>query len=86
MVVQLEAPETIDLLETLKQLTGESTETAVRNAIQERVDRLRESEDEADREAEIDRLVDNLATYFRESKKPYIDIDELLYGEDGLPK
>lgn len=86
MVVQLKTPETIDLIEALKDLTGETTETAVRNAVRERIDRLREPEHDAEREAEIDRLIEDLATYFRESEKPYVDIDALLYGEDGLPK
>jgi hypothetical protein len=86
MAVQLEAPETIDLIETLKHLTGESTETAVKNALRERLERLRASEDEAERQAAIDLLIDQLATYFRESDKPYIDHGDLLYGEDGLPK
>jgi hypothetical protein len=86
MAVQIEAPETINLIEALKHLTGETTETAVTIALRERLDRLRDAEDEVERQAAIDLLIDQLATYFRESDKPYIDHGDLLYGEDGLPK
>lgn len=86
MAVQLKAPDTINLLEAIKQLTGESTEIAVKKALQERLDRLREPEDEEERWARVQELVDSLAKRFRESKVPYVDHGELLYGEDGLPR
>jgi antitoxin VapB len=86
MALQIDAPETISLIERISKLTGESEETTVEVALRERFERLRASEEEDERWARVQELVDSLARRFRESKVPYIDHGELLYGEDGLPR
>jgi hypothetical protein len=86
MALQIDAPETISLIERISKLTGESEETTVEVALRERFERLRTPEEEAERRARLQELVDSLAKRFRESKLPYVDHGELLYGEDGLPR
>ena len=86
MAVQIVAPKTVRLIETLSRLTGESAETSVEIAVQERLTRLRDSDEEAKRQAEISALIDELAALFREHPEVVTDHGELLYGEDGLPK
>jgi hypothetical protein len=55
-------------------------------ALQERLARLRTPEEEAERRARVYALVHELATSIKESGVPLEDPDELLYGEDGLPR
>jgi hypothetical protein len=55
-------------------------------ALQERLARLRTPEEEAERRASVYALVHELATSIKESGVPLEDPDELLYGEDGLPR
>jgi hypothetical protein len=86
MVLQIEAPETLRLVERLSELTGESAETAVEVALRERLERLRDPEEESARRAKVQALVDDLAARFKKSGQPYIDHGDLLYGEDGLPQ
>jgi hypothetical protein len=86
MALQLEAPETIRLVEELSQLTGESTEFAVEVAVRERIERLQTPNAREIRRAELQALVDSLAARFRASGQPLVDHGELLYGEDGLPR
>ena len=86
MALQIEAPETIQLIEDVSRRTGESAETAVHVAVQERLARLRTPEEEAERRAKVFALVHELATSIKESGVPLEDPDELLYGEDGLPR
>lgn len=47
MVLQIEQPETIRLVERLADLTGESAETIVALALQERLDRLEHADEDA---------------------------------------
>jgi hypothetical protein len=86
MALEIEAPETIRLIEDLSRRTGESVETVVRVAVQEKLARLRTPEEEAERRARVYALVHELATSIKESGVPLEDPDELLYGEDGLPR
>ena len=86
MAIQIEAPETIRLIEDLSRRTGESDETAVHVAVQERLARLRTPEEEAQRREEVYALVHEMATMIKESGVPLEDPGELLYGEDGLPR
>jgi hypothetical protein len=91
MALQLEAPETIRLIEEVAQRTGETSERAVQVAMRERLERLpppapRTPEEEAERRAEIYALVRELNAIFREHPEAIVDHGELLYGEDGLPK
>ena len=86
MALQIEAPETIRLVEELARRTGESAEIVVENALRAEVERLKESEEEVQRRAEIYALVKELGALFRETPNLATDPGELLYGEDGLPK
>ena len=97
MALQINAPETIRIIEDLSRRTGESRETAVHLAVQERLPRLRRPEEErvasvhtpeeeADRRAEVYALVHELQGYFKEYPDAVVDHGELLYGEDGLPR
>ena len=86
MALQIKAPETIQLVEELARRTGEGTETVVQVALRERLARLRTPEEEAERRASVYALVHELAASIKESGVPLEDPDELLYGEDGLPR
>ena len=86
MALQLEAPETIRLVEDLSRRTGEDVETVVRVALQERLARLRTPEEEAERRARVYELVRELQAHAREHPGAIVDPGEFLYGEDGLPK
>jgi hypothetical protein len=86
MALQIKAPETIRLVEELARRTGEGAETVVQVALQERLARLRTPEEETERRARVYALVHELATSIKESGVPLEDPDELLYGEDGLPR
>ena len=85
MALQIEAPETIRLVEELARRTGEGAETVVQVALREQLARLRTPE-EAEQRARVYALVHNLAAAIKESGVPLEDPDELLYGEDGLPR
>jgi len=79
-------PETVRLIEELSLRTGESPETAVQEALRERLARFRTPEEEAERRAEIYALVRDLQARFKAHPDAVVDIDELLYGESKLPK
>ncbi len=86
MALQIEAPETIRLIEDLARRTGEEADTVVRVAVQERLARLRTPEEEAERRARVYALVKDLQAAFKEHPEAIVDHGELLYGEDGLPR
>jgi hypothetical protein len=86
MALQIEAPETIRLIEDLARRTGESAETVVRVAVQERLARLRTPEEETERRARVYALVKELQASFKAHPEAAVNLDEFLYGEDGLPK
>jgi hypothetical protein len=86
MALQIEAPETIRLIEEVSRRTGELPETAVQVAMRERLARLRTPEEEAARRARVYALVHEIAGYFKEVPEMVTDHGELLYGEDGLPR
>ncbi len=85
MVLQIEKPETIRLVEELARRTGESTETTVEIAVRERIARLRTPEEEERRREKLEALVESLSSRLTE---PYRSLDhgDWLYGEDGLPR
>ncbi len=85
MALQIETPETIRLVEELSRRTGESPEAVIDAAVREQLKRLRAVEARIARKAELQALVDRLASRFEE---PYRTLDpgEWLYGEDGLPR
>lgn len=66
----------------LARLTGESLTVAVNEAIRERLERVRGGSRMAER---LMRIGKDCAAHW---KKPYksMDVDELLYDENGLPK
>jgi hypothetical protein len=86
MALQIEAPETIRMIEDLARRTGEGAETVVRVAVQERLARLRTPEEEAERRARVYETVRELNAIFKEHPDAITDHGELLYGEDGLPR
>jgi hypothetical protein len=86
MALQIEAPETIRLIEDLSRRTGESAETVVRVAVQERLARMRTPEEEAARRARVYALVKELQAIAKEHPEAIVDHGELLYGEDGMPR
>ena len=86
MALQIEAPETIRIIEDLSRRTGENAETVVRVAVQERLARMRTPEEEAARRARVHALIHELAGYRKEAPEMITDHGELLYGEDGLPR
>ncbi len=73
-------------MKNLRGVRVEGAETFVQVALQERLARLRTPEEEAERRARVYALVHELATSIKESGVPLEDPDELLYGEDGLPR
>ena len=83
MALNIKSDETHRLARELAALTGESMSTAVTNALQERLGRLRRERNEgmAARLLEIGR---EAAPLFKE---PYRSVDhgDLLYDEKGLP-
>jgi hypothetical protein len=86
MALQIEAPETIRLVEELSRRTGETTEIVVQVALQERLAGMRTPEEEAERRARVYALVKELQARFKENPSAVVDHGELLYGEDGLPR
>jgi hypothetical protein len=83
---QIDAPETIQLIEEISRRTGEVSETVVHVALRERLARLRTPKEEAERRAKVDALVRALQTRFKEFPSAVVDHGEFLYGEDGLPR
>lgn len=79
-------PETIRLIEELSLRTGESPETALQVALQERLARFRTPEEEAERRAQLYALVRSLQARFKAHPEVMVDLDELLYGESKLLK
>jgi antitoxin VapB len=87
MSLNIKNPETYRLVKELAGLTGESMTTAVREAVQEKLERIR-AERADDVEARVQHILE-LAAEIREAAPPgYFDqdFDELLYDEKGLPK
>jgi hypothetical protein len=86
MVLQIEAPETLQLIRDLASRTGESPERVVEVALRERLARPRTPEEEQRRRERLDALVESLTARFKASGQPLDDHGDLLYGEDGLPR
>ena len=86
MALQIDAPETIRLIEDIARRTGEDAETVVQVALRERRARMRTPEEEAERRTRVYALVHELAGYFKEAPEMVTDHGELLYGDDGLPR
>jgi antitoxin VapB len=84
MSLNIKNEKTHRLARELARLTGESMTAAVDEAIRERLERVRKRSKEglADRLLQIGR---ECAAHLKEPYKS-IDIDELLYDENGMPK
>jgi len=84
MSLNIKSEQTHRMAKELARLTGESMTEAVREAVRERLERLRGDSNE--------RLAERLLQIGRECaahlKEPYKTIDhgELLYDDKGLPK
>ena len=85
MALQIQTPTAVRLVKELSEITGESLDTAVEIAARERIERLRHSDEEAQRRAEIYTHVRELQALFKEHPEIETDHGKLLYGEDGLP-
>jgi hypothetical protein len=86
MALQIEAPETIRVIQELARRTGQSEERVVDAAVRERLAQLRTPEEEAERRARVYAIVQDLQARFKASGQSIVDPDELFYDEDGLPK
>lgn len=84
MSLNIKNAETHRLAQELANLTGESMTVAVDAAIRERLDRVRENS----RQGLAERLMKIAKECSAHLKEPYksMNIDELLYDENGLPK
>ena len=84
MSLNIKNEETHRLARELARLTGESMTAAVNEAIRERLERVRGKS----RKSMADRLMEIGKDCASRLKEPYksMDIDELLYDENGLPK
>lgn len=72
------------MVRELARLTGESLTAAVNEAVRERLERVRGSS----RKSMAERLMELGRDCAARLKEPYksMDVDELLYDENGLPK
>jgi antitoxin VapB len=83
MSLNIKNPEAHELAREVADITGESLTTAVKEALRERLERLRAEE--------APNLADRLMAIGRDCAprlpEPYRSADhgELLYGDDGLP-
>ena len=82
MSLNIKNEETHRMARELARLTGESMTVAVNAAIRERLERVRGGKSMADRLMEIGK---DCAAHLKEPYKS-MDIDELLYDENRLPK
>jgi antitoxin VapB len=82
MSLNIKNEETHRMARELARLTGESMTVAVNEAIRERLERVRGGKSMADRLMEIGK---DCAAHLKEPYKS-MDVDELLYDENGLPK
>lgn len=89
MSLVLDDPEIDRLLERLTALTGESTEVALRKAVEEELERREQAAPRVVRRNGKGSLEEVLAIAKRVSSKPVVDRtppDQLLYDEHGLPR
>jgi hypothetical protein len=86
MVLLIEAPETIRVIQELARRTGQSEERVVDVAVRERLAQLLTPEEEAERRARVYAIVQDLQARFKASGLPLVDPGELLYDENGLPR
>ncbi len=85
MSLNIKNPETYRLAKELADETGESVTTAVTEAIRERLERIRRTEDGAGMAERIHAIAADMRARLPDD---FFDVEhgELLYDEDGLPK
>jgi hypothetical protein len=86
MMLTIASPATLEIIDRISHITGESAETAVAVAVREHMAFLDEVDAELERRRDIYALVKELGAAFREAGIPAVDIGELLYDERGLPR
>jgi antitoxin VapB len=79
--LNIKNPEATRLIRELAKTTGESMTTAVTTAVRERLERVRRDFDPDEIMEYVGEVTANLPPDFFD-----VDIDELLYDENGLPK
>jgi antitoxin VapB len=84
MSLNIKDEKTHRMARELARLTGESLTAAVNEAVRERLERVRGSS----RKSMAERLMEIGNDCASHLKEPYksMDVDELLYDENGLPK
>ena len=84
MSLNIKNEETHRMARELARLTGESMTAAVNEAIRERLERVRRKS----KQGMAERLMEIGKDCAARLKEPFksMDIDELLYDENGLPK
>jgi len=84
MSLNIKNEETHRLARELARLTGESMTAAVNEALRERLERVRGKS----KKGMAERLLEIAKDCSAHLKEPYksMDIDELLYDENGMPK
>jgi antitoxin VapB len=84
MSLNIKDEKTHRMARELARLTGESLTAAVNEAVRERLERVRGSS----RKSMAERLMEIGKDCASHLKEPYksMDVDELLYDENGLPK
>jgi len=84
MSLNIKDEETHRMARELARLTGESLTAAVNEAVRERLEKVRGSS----RKSMAERLMEIGKDCASHLKEPYksMDVDELLYDENGLPK
>lgn len=82
MALNIKNGETYRLVRELADSTGESLTEAVTVAVRERLERVRSIDTEIEDILElVDRIRERVPSDFFD-----VDVDELLYDEDGLPR
>lgn len=84
MSLNIKNEETHRMARELARLTGESLTAAVNEAIRERLQRLRRKS-KGDMAARLMKIAEECGPRWKEPYKS-MEIDELLYDENGLPK
>ena len=82
MSLNIKDAEAHRLAQAISRATGESMTSVVKEALRERYARIEHRKGRASVE-ELLAIADRAAAYV---KRPYVDHDELLYDENGLPK
>jgi antitoxin VapB len=82
MNLNIKDAEVHKLAQAISRATGESMTSVVKEALRERYARIEHRKGRASVE-ELLAIADRAAVHV---KRPYVDHDELLYDENGLPK